>query len=86
MATDGAPALTLYSRNYCHLCDEMVAALLELQDRARFALEIVDVDADPRLEQRFGERVPVLMSGARELCSHRLDPARVLTFLQLSGR
>jgi hypothetical protein len=85
MATDAAPALTLYSRNYCHLCDEMVAALLELQRRAAFTLEIVDVDGDPGLDQRLGERVPVLMAGARELCRHRLERAQVLAFLEQPG-
>lgn len=85
MATDAAPALTLYSRSYCHLCDEMVAALLDLQGRAAFTLEIVDVDGDPGLDRRLGERVPVLMAGARELCSHRFDPAQVLAFLGQPG-
>ena len=35
-----------------------------------------DVDADPALARRYGERVPVLMdaSGA-ELCHGRLEPA-----------
>lgn len=81
MATDAVPALTLYSRNYCQLCDDMIAALLDLQCSATFHLEIVDVDADPELEGRLGERVPVLMGGGEELCSLRLDPGRVRAFL-----
>jgi hypothetical protein len=28
--------------------------------RSRFALEVVDVDADPELERRYGVRVPVV--------------------------
>jgi len=86
MATDPAPVLTLYSRNYCHLCDEMIAALLDLQASAAFTLEIVDVDADPDLDQRLGERVPVLMASARELCTHRLDREGLLAFLGLAGK
>ena len=85
MVTDAAPTLTLYSRNYCHLCDEMIAALLVLQDIAAFNLEVVDVDADPELEQRLGERVPVLMAGGEELCTLRLEPGRVRAFLGLGG-
>ena len=38
--------------------------------------EELDVDADPALEARYGERVPVLTDAAgRELCHYRLDPA-----------
>ncbi len=37
--------------------------------------EQIDVDADPALEERFGERVPVLTdAGGRELCHYRLAP------------
>ena len=37
--------------------------------------EEIDVDADPDLEARFGERVPVLTDReGNELCHYRLDP------------
>jgi hypothetical protein len=43
--------------------------------RARdVAFEEVDVDADPVLEDRYGERVPVLtLADGTELCHYRLD-------------
>jgi glutaredoxin len=66
-------SLTLYSRAYCHLCEEMERALAALAPILGFRVEVVDVDADPRLERRYSERVPVLAAGERELCSHRLD-------------
>ena len=79
-----APArLVLYSRRYCHLCDEMLAGLRAL-DRG-LALEIVDVDADPALEARFGEDVPVLRHGEVELSRHRLDAERVRAYLGRTG-
>jgi hypothetical protein len=40
----------------------------------------IDVDADPSLEARFGDRVPVLIEGdvdGVELCHYRLDATRV---------
>ena len=73
--------LTLYSRTYCHLCDEMIAGLRELQARFHFELEVLDVDADAALESRYGEDVPVLVHGGRELCRHRLDRAGVTAYL-----
>jgi hypothetical protein len=40
------------------------------------AFEHIDVDSDPALAARYGERVPVLTDMAgNELCHGRLDPA-----------
>jgi hypothetical protein len=73
----------LYSRRYCHLCEEMLAALRSLD--SGLAVEVVDVDADPALEARFGEDVPILMHGELELSRHRLDGARVRAYLGRTG-
>lgn len=74
--------LTLYSRVWCHLCDDMLAGLQILQACQPFDLSIVDVDSQPALEQRFGEFVPVLMHGERELCHYHLDTAAVTDYLR----
>jgi glutaredoxin len=75
------PALTVYSRNSCHLCEDMIAALRSLQGRFHFEIAVVDVDIDPDLRQRYGERVPVLAHGERDLCQHRFDPLVVTEYL-----
>ncbi len=86
MGTDAsAPELTVYSRHYCHLCDDMIAGLQSLQARFRFQLKIVDVDSDESLETRYGEDVPVVAHGSRELCRHRLDIALVTDYLVKIG-
>ena len=79
--TSGSLKLTLYSRNQCHLCDEMKAGLHALQARFRFDLDVVDIDRDDALVRRYGEDVPVLAHGARELCRHRLDSPLVTDYL-----
>ena len=43
MATDRV-ALTVYSRNYCHLCDDMIEALRRLQGLFHFEITVIDVD------------------------------------------
>ena len=64
--------LRLYGRAYCHLCEEMAA---QLRDRG-VEFEEIDVDADPQLESRLGERVPVLAApDGTEICHYRLDAA-----------
>lgn len=69
--------LTVFSRDNCHLCDAMITALRELQGRFRFEMRVVNVADDPVLERRYGERVPVLAHGERELCHYFLDSAAV---------
>ena len=86
MGTDssgGTPRvrLTVYSRTHCHLCEEMIAGLQELQARFAFEVGVVDVDADPALAVRYGELIPLLAHGERELCRYRLEPARLTAYL-----
>jgi len=71
--TASVPRLTVLARTYCHLCDDMIVALEQLQGRYRFDIEIVDVDKHPELEEKWGDKVPVLLDGARELCHYFLD-------------
>lgn len=73
--------LTVYSRNACHLCEEMIAALRNLQGRFRFEIEVVDVDGDPALERLYGAKVPLLAHGKRELCHYVLERAAVTAYL-----
>ena len=73
--------LTVYSRHGCHLCEEMIAALQEMQGRFRFGIAVVDVDSDPELVSRYGEKLPVLAHGARELCHHVLDRVAVAEYV-----
>ena len=76
-----AEVLTLYTRKDCHLCDEMHQALRPWQVKLGFALRSVDITDDPPLVARFGDKVPVLMHGEREICHYRLDEAALLACL-----
>lgn len=80
------PWLTLYSRNYCHLCQDMLDALQALceQMNAAFVMDrvqIIDVDTDPALVALYDEKVPVLLvhenQNTRELCHYHLDTEAV---------
>ena len=79
-----AAPFTLYARGYCHLCDDMLAALRSLETPAQqFAITVLDVDADPALVARFDELVPVLYGALDqpELCHYYLDHAAVQAYL-----
>ena len=71
------PKLTVLSREYCHLCEELITALKQFQGRYSFDIEIVDVDQRPELEDRWGDKVPVLLDGDLEICHYYLDNAAV---------
>jgi glutaredoxin len=62
----------LYSREGCHLCEEMAAQLRGLG----IAFDEVDVDSDPHLRLRYGRDVPVLVF--KDLVfMHRLTPEAI---------
>jgi hypothetical protein len=73
--------LTLLGRAWCHLCDDMHAAVLPLVAAHGAVLVVIDVDADPGLEAAHGDRVPVLFlgvpDGGVELCHFHIDLPRV---------
>jgi len=75
---------TLYSRSYCHLCEDMLATLQALAPEDRpFEVDVIDVDADPALVERFDELVPVLYGrlDEPELCHYFLDEEAVRNYL-----
>ncbi|KXB31219.1 glutaredoxin [Dechloromonas denitrificans] len=73
--------LTLISRGYCHLCHDMEKALLPLVLEYGAALSVLDVDADPVLEAKYDELVPVLLHGETELCHYFLDEPKTREYL-----
>jgi hypothetical protein len=82
---------TLYSRSYCHLCEDMLAALRAFMAREGlpFSVDVVDVDASPdaSLLARFDELVPVLFGDqldGPELCHYFLDEAALRRHLGLA--
>jgi thiol-disulfide isomerase/thioredoxin len=79
---------TLYSRSWCHLCEDMLAALQKMAPAGQpFEVDVVDVDADPALVERFDELVPVLFGrlDEPELCHYFLDEAAVRDYLERSA-
>ena len=67
------PTLTVLSREYCHLCHELIAALEQFRGRYDFQVKVIDVDRHPELEDQWGEKVPVLLDGDLEICHYFLD-------------
>ena len=76
----------LYSRSYCHLCDDMLEALQAMSGEYPFSVEVIDVDSDESLVAQFDELVPVLYvrkdgGDAVPVCNYFLDENKVRALL-----
>lgn len=60
---------TLYTRKGCHLCDEAKDILL----RHGLVPREVDVDADPELQAKYNECVPVVSIAGKQRFRGRID-------------
>jgi len=72
--TEGAH-IVVYTREDCHLCDEAIGTIERVADAVArpVDLETVDVDADPDLQERYGERVPYVTVDGRPAFKYRVD-------------
>ncbi len=73
--------LRLLGRPGCHLCDEMEETLQGVLARQGLLYEKVDVDEDPALRRAYGEVIPVLLDGERELARIRISRRRLEALL-----
>jgi len=65
-----APAVVVYTRAGCHLCDDAARLLAAFGLAPRF----VDIDADPQLRALHTDWVPVVEIGGRIRFRGRIDP------------
>lgn len=65
------------ARPGCHLCESARRVLRAVCDPAGVAWDEVDIDADPGLQARYGELVPVVVVDGVQVGYWRIDPARV---------
>ena len=64
--------LRVYSRQGCHLCEEMIEQLLPLV-RGRLELEVCDVDTRADWLEQYHTRVPVVEYDGELICQYHLD-------------
>ena len=73
----GKPRFLLYSRAGCGLCEEMLSELSALPEAQPFAIDVLDVDAEPRAKARYGHKIPVLLFAGELVCHGHLDAEEV---------
>jgi hypothetical protein len=76
------PRWTVYGRADCGLCEEMLSDLCNaLGSQAASEILVLDVDADPDTQRKYGQRVPVLLADGEFVCAYRLDEDRMKPYL-----
>jgi hypothetical protein len=85
VTTSQQPRITLYGRAGCHLCDDARAVVREVADQTGAGWLERDVDADPELQARFGELVPVVLVDGAQHDFYRVDPDRLRAALASGG-
>ena len=74
--------LRLYTRQGCHLCEDMQIQLQELQVDEGFTMELIDVDREPGIQSTYGRRVPLLETAEGDcLCEYYLEQISLLNYL-----
>ena len=53
------PRVTVYSRPGCHLCEDALAVVAKVCADLGETYDVVNIDVDATLAERFGEEVPV---------------------------
>jgi len=69
--------LLFLTRDHCPLC-HLALPWVEARARRRgHTLAVVDVDSDPGLQARFGDRVPVVLRDGEEVLAGRFTEREV---------
>jgi glutaredoxin len=61
---------TIYTRRGCHLCEDAEGTLRQ----HGLTIEMVDIDGDQALQERYGLVIPVVMIDGVERFRGRIDP------------
>ena len=79
----GTAKFQLLTRADCHLCDEFQRAFHEWNSTGpNRSLEVMYIDDDVVLMQRYGLKVPVLLCGHEEIAFGHFDASAVERFLR----
>ena len=76
------PAVTLYTRQGCCLCDDAKRSLVLAGRQAVFQLEEIDIDSDPQLRTLYNDEVPVIAINGSKAFKYRVTVDELLRKLE----
>lgn len=76
----------IYSRPGCHLCEEMFNQLGKVENISSDDINVLNIETNQNLLNKFHYRIPVLFVNGKEVCSGKLDrQALIEAILQVSS-
>jgi len=72
------PDVTVYSREECHLCEELLSTIrtVAADVSVPVTVSVVDVDGNPALREEYGDRVPYVFVDGSPTFKYRATPRR----------
>jgi len=64
----------IYSRPDCHLCHEAEAAIRGSSCGQEVEVEVINIDENPRLQEQYGNDIPVVFINGVKVFKHRISP------------
>ena len=77
---------TVYSREACGCCHKAMEQLKEAQARYNVAIDVIDVDSDPRLAEEHGLSVPVVALNGKVRFKGKIEPVLLDRLLLAESR
>ncbi len=77
---------TVYTRAECCCCHKALDVLKEYQARSGFAIEVVDIDSDPDLVEKYDTEVPVVAVNGKVRFRGVVNPALLDRLLLAESR
>jgi glutaredoxin len=68
--------VTIYSRSNCHLCEVALTTVMSFAPEFDFEIERILIDGSARLEEKYGEQVPVILIDGQVHDYFRVNPER----------
>jgi glutaredoxin len=65
--------VTMYSRPNCHLCEEAKLAMDAANCPGQYDLEVINIESDPQLLERYKYDIPVVLINGEEAFRHRVN-------------
>jgi glutaredoxin len=73
--------VTLYTRRGCHLCEAAERVIRQVAE-GRAEVELIDIDADPAITDRYTVRVPVVAVDGVEIAEYEVDAPTLIAALR----
>jgi hypothetical protein len=75
------PRVTVYVAEGCSLCGPALEVVRSAHEELAFELRIVDISGDPKLEQDYRERIPVVEIDGEQAFTYFVDRTALRTAL-----